>query len=169
MAQTLIGASLIDSDGDIEHWSTKEARELQERMRVARERMLADGRRRAHAIDRKSKAVFIAAIAAGLHVRDAAEICDRSVAALYRHRHLDSGFAQEWDDAMEASTAPIEERLESIALLGDPTSMATVRAAEVTLKHRAGRRYQQGGASVKMTQGADGSSLSVRVGTPLPD
>lgn len=149
---------------------TTEAREIGERIRVARDRMLAEGARIHLAIDTKARRVFLAALSAGLLVDDAAEVCGRSVAALYRLRNRDEAFRRDWDDAREASCAPIERRLEEIARHGAIDSMATVRAAEVSLRHRDPRRYQNAGqARVEMRTSAEGGSLSVRLGTPGPD
>ena len=161
--QSLIVAEELDA---YQEWRERENLVIADRIRVAHERMLAEAQRRTRAISNAQKAVFIAALASGLTILDAADVADCAVSTLYRTRHADSGFALAWDDAIEASCAPIEKRLEAIALTGAPDSMATVRAAEVTLKHRAGRRYNQGSARVEMKSGPDGGSLSVRVGTP---
>jgi len=131
--------------------------------------MQREGVRRNVPLSNERKAVFIAALQSGLLILDAAEVAGVAVSTLYRTRNIEPEFARMWDDANEASLQPIEQRLESIALTGDPSSMATVRAAEVTLKHRAARRYNQGGTRVEMKSGPDGGSLSVRVGTPGGD
>jgi len=125
---------------------------------------------RAHAkmpLTKRARADFITLLSAGVPVQ---EICSRLQLAsrtLYDARHADPEFNRLWEDAIERRYLPIEDRLASIARSGDPSSMATVRAAEVLLKGSI-RRYSQSpatNASAKLTQHADGSkTFETRLG-----
>lgn len=132
--------------------------------------MAADGARRLVPFSKDRKAAFVAAVAAGLNVHAACDVVGIATSTLYAQRNSDSEFARAWADALEASTAPIEERLANIAAIGAADSMATVRAAEVLLKHRDPRRYTKAPAvSAELRQTAEGGSFSVTLGTRLPD
>ncbi len=79
---------------------------------------------------------FLLAVAAGLPVSAAAVLAGVSRRTLYYQRAHDPEFAEQWEDAREASLGQVESRMESIALQGEPGSMATVRAAEALVRIR---------------------------------
>jgi hypothetical protein len=89
---------------------------------------------------KKRREEFLAALGEGLTVASAAQYAGVSVRNVYIHRGLDARFAEQWEDALEASLGQIEERLMEIALYGEMNSMATVRAAEALLRRRERQR-----------------------------
>lgn len=117
---------------------------------------------------RERREAFLDALACGLTVTAAADLVGIKRTHVYHVIRTDERFAQAFHEARDLSVDFLEERLSDIALTGDPSSMATVRAAETVMRGRSAR-YQTGGrASVQLKQGEGGSSLSVSVGTPLP-
>lgn len=140
-------------------------------LRVAAERMAHD-RRTAHVpLSRERREQFLAALAAGYPISVAAQIAGVAERTIYRIRGRDEAFAREWELALEASVDPIESRLAGIALTGAADSMATVRAAETLLRGRS-RRYRKDGeqgATVTLRQGETSNSISLRLGTPIPE
>lgn len=87
-------------------------------------------------LTRQRRAAFLFALSSGLTVAAAAALAGVARRTLYDFRERDPEFGREWEDALEASLAPIEARLEEIALTGDKSCMATVRAAEALLRVR---------------------------------
>lgn len=130
------------------------------------------GQRAVRATD-DHKALFLLWLGTGLPIAVSAALTGVTADTMYRHRRQDKEFAEAWDDALEASLAPIEERMSEIAINGNPESMATVRAAELMLRRRS-RTFQppklrpQG---VEVQLGQDGKPSAVRFVTsaPLPD
>jgi hypothetical protein len=113
--------------------------------------MTHDEGTRAVPLSKQRRDGFLLALAAGLPVTAAAALAGVSRRTLYDYRRRDEEFAEQWDDALEASLGPIEARLERVAIEGDANSMATVRAAEALLRVRH-RQYRP----------SEGRSTSVR-------
>lgn len=144
---------------------------MAERLRVTAARIERERALRRVPLTRESKHRFLEALSAGLAIDMAADVAGVASRTLYRERERDPAFAQEWQDALESSVSPIERRLESIALDGDPGSMATVRAAETLLRGRS-RRYNPKGdsaATVRMSQSSDSRSITVSLSGPSSD
>lgn len=145
---------------------------LAERLRAAADRMEWDRAHRGVALSAQRRDTALAALRAGLPVSAAARLAGVSERTLYRERDRDAEFERDWAVALEAGAEAIETRLESIALIGEPGAMATVRAAETLLRGKS-PRYRQSAPGVRPAAVArmetPGGTLSVSVGTPMPD
>lgn len=142
-----------------------------EKIRVMLEQAKSDRQYRERSFTKKAEADFLGLFASGMPVHDACQMLQISSATLYLRRKLKPEFAELWEEARERRYLPVEDRLADIAMTGEPSSMATVRAAEVLLKGSGIARYnsaprQTASATVKQT--AEGGQLSVSIGTPGP-
>jgi len=108
------------------------------------------------------------AIAEGMSISQACRALGIRPNEVLRHAAMDEEFALALHIARDLSAEPIEERLSDIALNGDPTSMATVRAAEILLKGKSDRYNRRFSTSTQVDLKTGGGRLRVRVGTPLP-
>src|SRR5690606_19007563 len=109
---------------------------------VAADRMARERRKRPTPLSNERKEGFLAALAAGIPVKQAADMVGVSLSALYRERSVSERFRADWEAALEVGVGEIEERLrrwvEASTDDGLPT-VAQVRAAEVLLKSRSRR------------------------------
>lgn len=69
----------------------------------------------------RRRAAFVAAIAKGLSVEEAARAINAGRRTLYRWREVDAEFRAAWDDAYDARADAIEAKMQQLALAGDPT------------------------------------------------
>jgi len=130
--------------------------------------------KRGRNISKRQREAFLIAVAVGVGVHAAADFAGCSMNALYGIRRRDAEFRASWDDALEASLDSVDTRLLSIALHGDPGSMATVRAAELLARGRrkSERRDLAAQTAIEAQQtNAAGETQTIRVllRTPLPD
>lgn len=147
----------------------------QERWRVAAERMARERRKRPTPLSAERREGFLAALAAGMTVQQAADMVGVSLSTLYREKRNSTRFRDDWDAALEVGVGEIEERLrrwvEAQTDDGLPT-VAQVRSAEVLLKSRS-RRFNAPNepreASARLDAPNGTGSLTVRIGTPGPD
>lgn len=140
------------------------------RTRVVVERLAKDRARSSVAMTKERRRLFLDVLTSGGTVAQAVEAAGLSISTVYRERKRDPKFAEAWAVALEASCGPIEELLLQTAMYAPLESMARVRAAESLLGARsAAYRKGGGGAAVTMKRGADGDSLTLALGTPLPD
>lgn len=128
---------------------------------------------RAVRFDKVRQEVYLAAIAAGVpqHVA-AVTVAGVSPSTPQWHARHDPEFKAALEEAWAIRSSKMEERLENIAMDGDPGSMATVRAAETVLKSRAGAFTPKvpGAARVDITRRPDGTqSMSASVGNFMID
>lgn len=165
-------ASLPDAERELYHRLSSEE---QARWRVAAERMARERRKRPTPLSTERREGFLAALAAGIPVKMAADMVGVSLSTLYRERARSERFRADWDAALEAGVGEIEEKLRRWTLAETPDGLPTVaqvRAAEVLLKQRS-RRFNSGGepreASARLDAPGGAGSLTVRIGTPGPD
>lgn len=104
------------------------------------------GARSAHARTRTRVAfhpgrrdAFLAALASGISVADAALVAGVARRTVYKHRQFDAAFAEAWECALEVSVEQLEDRLEEIVFKSPRYSLAAVKAAEVLLRGRSDR------------------------------
>lgn len=140
---------------------------------AAAELALAEGKRGKN-ISRRQREAFLIALAVGVGVHAAADFAGCSLSGLYGMRRREREFREAWDDALEASLDSVDTRLFTIALHGDPGSMATVRAAELLARgrRRSERRDLAQAAAIEAQQvNAAGETQTIRVvlRTPIPD
>lgn len=149
--------------------------EEQERWRVAADRMARERRKRPTPLSAERREGFLAALAAGIPVKTAADMVGVSLSTLYREKRNSERFRQDWEAALEVGVGEIEERLRRWTMAetadGLPT-VSQVRAAEVLLKSRS-RRFNAPAAERQAEARLDApngsGSLTVRIGTPGPD
>ncbi|MEZ4494692.1 MAG: helix-turn-helix domain-containing protein [Dehalococcoidia bacterium] len=109
-------------------------------MYVAWQRRVRQHRARAgRPISAEQKALVVDAIAAGLSLRAACDLAGVHNSTIYREIRRDPEFGAAIEDARLVAASFAEERLEEIALDGPLDSIATVRAAEIVLRHRTAR------------------------------
>lgn len=101
------------------------------------------------AFDKRRRKAFIELLAAGLTASQACRQVGISAVYVAKLRRDDPTFDDAVMTAIEIGTDPIVERFTAIALHGEPTSMATVRAGEVVLKGR-NAAYRDKGGSVRL-------------------
>lgn len=116
------------------------------------------------------RAVFLVSLASGLPVDAASRMCGRAMGSLYALRRSDKAFRAEWDDALDASVAEIDERLRIIGMQGSMESMATVRALEVLRRGRSSTERRDLALTMKQTD-EEGRvrEITVRALAPTPD
>jgi hypothetical protein len=108
------------------------------------------------------------AIAEGYSISSACKVLGIRPNDVLRHAAQDEEFALALQIARDISAEPIEERLQDIALNGDPNSVTTVRAAEILLKGKSDRYNRRFSTSTQVDLKTGGGRLRVKVGTPLP-
>lgn len=123
-------------------------------------------RMRNQPITRARREMVLRLVAAGVSKSRACELAEVDPAAFSKEVKRNPELAEQLEEAFDASVERVEERLEEIALHGDPNKMPTVRAGEAVLQKS--RRYRKGGqskASAEVTQ----QGVKVSIGTPGPD
>ena len=149
--------------------------EEQRRWRVAADRMARERRKRPTPLSSERKLGFLAALAAGMTVQQAADMVGVSLSTLYREKSKSERFRQDWESALEVGVGEIEERLRRWTMADTPDGLPTVaqvRSAEVLLKSRSRRFNAPAGereASARLDAPGGAGSLTVRIGTPGPD
>ena len=124
--------------------------------------------RRGTPFSRDRQTMFLELVAQGYPTKRAAEEVGCSWRHVFHHLAKNKELKAEYEEARDQATGAIEFRLQSIALHGDPTNMATVRAAEVYLKGQSRRYHNQPPPSSVDIQ-TPGGSMNVRIGMPGPD
>jgi len=149
--------------GEVEGWG--------EWIRVARLRIAAERGLRHRPMSKDARAEFLAGLASGLAVDIAASVAGVASSTVYRLRGRDDGFAQEWMDALDASTGPLERRLEHIGMA--QTDMAAVQALKALLAGRSRARYGNAPPAPRTATATatapDGSRFTVHIGSPGAD
>ena len=100
-------------------------------------------------LDKRRRKRLIEHLAAGLTVSQACRRIGMAPTTVYAARRASPEFDDACQAAIEIGTDPIVERFQAIAMHGEPTSMATIRAGEVILKGR-NAAYRDRGGSVRM-------------------
>lgn len=145
----------------------------QERIRVALEQAAHDREYALQPFDDEAQVHFLRLLASGMPVFDICRFLKVSRSTAYYVKRENPEFESKWLDALEMRVTPVEDRLRDIAEAGDPTSMATVRAAEVLLKGNI-RRYNQAprmpAVSASIQQGgSEGPRFTMTLGQPTPE
>lgn len=154
-----------------------ERRQLSSRLRAVASTLAIEDPQRGRGVEisPEERAIFLVGIGSGLSGTDAARLTGRSWRAFYGLRTRDESFREEWDSALDASTATLDERLLAIGMAGPAkdATMAQVRAIEAL--QRARRRSERkdlliGATTTLREERADGTVREIvyRGAAPIP-